>query len=198
MVNTSLSCDLPCHDVNKDLVIARPEIDPAIIRLAMVSEAPTPDRSEYFYARQDGSFFRNTQTAFSDAGYAVSSYSDLTELGVYLTTAIKCSKQGYLVCAATLKACSHILEQELSQFPNIGVVMCMGDFAIKVINQISRRRHGARAIPAGSTYKIRQGTFELEGIRYFPCYTQTGPSFDIEKSKRAMIAEDIGRAMACL
>ena len=198
MINECLHCDLPCSDVNKDVVVARPEIDPAAIKLVMISEAPTTDRDDFFYADLSGSFFRNTQTAFSDAGFAISDYSDLTRLGVYLTTAIKCSKRDYLVGADTLKACSHILEQEMGQFPKVRVIMCMGNFAIKAVNHITKRTARTRAIPAGSTYKIRQGVFELDGVRYFPSYTQTGPSFNIEKSKRAMIAEDIGRAMECL
>ena len=198
MLNETLECDLPCIDVNKDFILVRPNIDPVGIKLVMISEAPTTNQEDYFYINQDGAFFRNTQAAFLDAGFMVSGYDDLTRLGVYLTTAIKCSKQNYLVQANTLKACSYILEKEIGQFPNVHVVLCMGDFAIRTVNNIARRRFKTRAIPAGSTYKIRQGTFVLDGVRYFPSYTQTGPSFDIEKSKRAMIAEDIRRGMACL
>jgi uracil-DNA glycosylase len=198
MINDCLHCDLPCSDVNKESIVAHPEINPDGVRLVMISEAPTGNPDDFFYADPGGSFFRNTQTAFADAGFTVASYADLTDLGVYLTTAIKCSKHDYLVGADTLKACSLILEQEIGQFHNIRVVMCMGDFAIKAVNYIARRVYKTRAIPAGSTYKIRQGEFELDGVRYFPSYTQTGPSFDIEKSKRTMIAEDISRAMAAL
>jgi uracil-DNA glycosylase len=73
--------------------------------------------------------------------------------------------------------------------------MLMGDFAIKSVNYIWKRKFGAKVIPAGATYKLRSGMYEYGGIRFFPSYTQTGESFDIEKTKRRMIAEDIKKAM---
>ena len=71
----------------------------------------------------------------------------------------------------------------------------MGDFAIKAINYITKRKYGKKAIQSGSTYKIRKGIHILNEIRYIPSYTQTGESFNIEKSKRQMIAEDIKNAL---
>ena len=52
-----------------------------------------------------------------------------------------------------------------------------------------------KIIPTGSTYKIRNGIYESNGIRFFPSYTQTGDSFGLEKSKVEMIKEDIGKAI---
>jgi uracil-DNA glycosylase len=198
MLNQSLRCDLPCTDVNRDFIYPRAQIDPAGIQLVMISEAPLAARSDYFYEGEGGSFFRTTRTAFSDAGVEVSAYQDLTEMGIYLTTAIKCSKKGYLVCSATIEECSRLLEKEIDQFPNVKVIMCMGDVAIKAVNSVARRRFGKRVIPPGSTYKIRQGIHELNNTTYFPSYTQTGASFDIEKSKRRMIAEDIRKALSII
>lgn len=111
-----------------------------------------------------------------------------------MTTAIKCSKKDYLVSAATIKNCSEVLEQEIEPFHNVKSIMCMGDFAIKSVNYIFKRKCGHNVIPSGSTYKIRKETYTLDGIRFFPSYTQTGDSFNIEKSKRMMIAEDIRNA----
>ena len=73
--------------------------------------------------------------------------------------------------------------------------MLMGDFSIRCINYIWKERYKKRVIPPGSTYKIRSGLFESNEIRFFPSYTQTGDSFNIEKSKRQMISEDIKKAM---
>jgi hypothetical protein len=67
----------------------------------------------------------------------------------------------------------------------------MGDFAIRAMNYIWKRKHNEKAIPSGSTYKIRKGIYESCGIRFFPSYTQTGESFGIEKSKVKMIMEDV-------
>jgi len=72
----------------------------------------------------------------------------------------------------------------------------MGDVAIKAVNAIAARTGEPRVIPAGSTYKIRGGTYTFRGGRAFPSYLQAGPSFFIEKSKRQMIAQDIAAALA--
>ena len=74
----------------------------------------------------------------------------------------------------------------------------MGDVAIKAINYIATRTQEKRAVPAGSTYKIRGGEFYFHDIRVFPSYLQVGPSFGIEKSKQRMIAEDIAEALSLL
>ena len=92
--------------------------------------------------------------------------------------------------------CSLILEQELALFPNVEVFLLMGDVAIKAINAIAKRARDGRAIPAGSTYKIRGQEYFFRGKRAFPSYLQAGPSFFIEKSKRQVIAEDIATALS--
>jgi hypothetical protein len=71
----------------------------------------------------------------------------------------------------------------------------MGDVAIKAVNYIAQRAGAGRVIPAGSTYKIRGGEYFFGDKQAFPSYTQAGPSFFIEKSKRRMIAEDIAAAL---
>lgn len=78
---------------------------------------------------------------------------------------------------------------------NTKAVLCMGDFAIKCINYISKEKKVCRIIPAGSTYKIRSDNYIENSVLYIPSYTQTGDSFNIEKSKRKMIAEDIKKAV---
>jgi hypothetical protein len=74
----------------------------------------------------------------------------------------------------------------------------MGDAAIKSLNFIAQRVTGGKCIPAGSTYKIRGGQFFFGHIRVFPSYLPTGKNFLIEKTKQAMVAEDIRNAFACL
>ena len=134
--------------------------------------------------------------AVNDAGASVSSIQDILSLGVYLTTAVKCSKTGYGIKAGTIKACSHLLEKEIALFPNAEAFLLMGDVAIKAINYIATRAGEGRVIPAGSTYKIRGRAYFFRGKRAFPSYLQAGPSFFIEKSKRKMIAEDIASALS--
>jgi uracil-DNA glycosylase len=161
----------------------------------MISEAAPPDPADYYYASGTPLFQETTVQAFADAGAGVESVQDILDMGVYLTTAVKCGKTGYGLKAATVKECSLILEEELALFTEVWAYLLMGDVAIKAANYIARRTGAGRAIPAGSTYKIRGGEFSFRGRRAFPSYLQAGPSFLIEKSKRRMIAEDIAAAL---
>jgi len=164
----------------------------------MVSECAPANPSDYYYAKGEPLFAKTTLEAFQDAGVQVSSINDLVEMGVYLTTTIKCAKDSPIVSKKMIANCSYLLEKELVLFPNVKVIMLMGDAAIQGINEIAKRKIKRRAIPAEATYKIRKGNHEYMGIRLFPSYLQAGPGFYIEKSKRKMIAEDITRALKYL
>jgi hypothetical protein len=197
-VSRRIGCqDFPCADVTHECYVApNVNLTASAFTVAMISEAAPPDPKEYFYARGRPLFARTTVQAFRDAGANISSVRDITRLGVYLTTAVKCAKTAYGIKAATVKECSFILEKELGLFPNLRVVMLMGDVAIKALNCIAKRAGEGRVIPAGSTYKIRKQVHSFKDMRVFPSYLQAGPSFFIEKSKRQMIAEDIRAALA--
>jgi uracil-DNA glycosylase len=166
--------------------------------MVMISEAAPSNAADYYYAKGTPLFQQNTLQAFHFAGVITDSFKSLLEMGVYFTTAVKCGKTGYGIKAGTIKECSTILEKELDLFPNVKAYLLMGDVAIKAINYISIRNGDGRAIPAGSTYKIRGGEFYFRGARAFPSYLQVGPSFGIEKSKQRMIGEDISAAMMLL
>jgi len=187
----------PCRDVNHaGYMVPDVDIDPAHISIVLISEAAPADRSDYYYAGSNPLFEQTTVQAFQDAGVKVSSVQDILELGVYLTTAVKCAKTAYGIRTDTIKECAHLLEEELAFFPDVKAFLLMGDVAIKAINDISRRASAGRSIPAGSTYKIRGQEYFFQGKRTFPSYLQAGPSFFIEKSKRRMIAEDIAAALS--
>jgi hypothetical protein len=186
----------PCADVRHEgYLVPDAEVAPEQVRIVLISEAAPQDPGDYYYAPGNPLFQQTTVEAFRDAGAAVSSIQDILDLGVYLTTAVKCAKTGYGIKAAPIKACSQILEQELALFPNVEAYLLMGDVAIKALNYIARRTGEGRVIPAGSTYKIRSEAYRFRGRRAFPSYLQAGPSFFIEKSKRRMIAEDIAAAL---
>lgn len=198
MQTLNFKCDYPCTDIEKKMMFPKVGIDAEKIKVVMISECPSANQGDYYY-NEGGAFFQTTKTAFEDAGVTINSYQDLTDMGFYFTTAIKCNKSQYLVSAKTIKECAlRFLKQELGQFPNIKAVMCMGDFAIKAVNYIYKEEHKTRVIKAGSTYKIRSEKHVFNNIRFYPSYTQTGDSFNIEKSKRKMIAEDIKDALAYL
>jgi uracil-DNA glycosylase len=165
------------------------------IKLVLISEALPQNIDDYFDGKNEPKFIANTNMIFQSLGYQYNTYQDYLDNGIYLTTAIKCIKQDYLVSADTIKNCSVNLEKELDAFPNIKVIMLMGGFAIKAINYIWKRKYNEKVISLGSTYKIRNGIFESQGIRFFPSYTQTGDSFGLEKSKVEMIKDDVAKAM---
>lgn len=195
-----ISCNnFPCNDINTaSHTIPYIELDPHRIQLIMISEAPPPESSDYFYAPGNPFYLETTMQAFNDAGRAITSMQDIVDSGIYITTAIKCAKTQYSISMDTTINCSALLEREMSLFPNIKAFLLMGDTAIKTMNLIWKKNTGARIIPAGSTYKIRKQKFFFENIRVFPSYLQTGGNYLIEKAKRRMIAEDIKDALNLL
>jgi uracil-DNA glycosylase len=196
-VSKGVGCvGFPCNGVKHEgYLVPDIEVDSDRISVVMISEAAPANPADYYYAGGDSLFEQTTVQAFKDSGADVSSIKDILDLGVYLTTAVKCAKTDYGIATATVKECSLILEKELALFPNVEVFMLMGDVAIKAVNEIARRAGEGRVIPAGSTYKIRGPEYQFRGKRAFPSYLQAGPSFFIEKSKRRMIAEDIANAL---
>lgn len=187
--------EFPCDDVKHNCyILSEVNLKPDKISMIMISEAAPANKQDYYYSKDDALFKQTTVQAFNDAGVTVSSIQELLDRGIYFTTAVKCGKTDYGIKTATIKECSRILEQELTLFPNVKVIMLMGDVAIKAVNAIAKRTVHKRVIPAGSTYKIRGQKYFLGDIRVFPSYLQAGPAFFIEKSKRRMIAEDIKTA----
>jgi uracil-DNA glycosylase len=199
-VSEAVQCkDFPCSDVRPACYqVPDIEISPGTVSIVLISEAAPTDPADYYYAQGDPLFGQTTAQAFKDAGADVSSVQDVLDLGVYMSSAVKCGKTAYGIKTGTIKQCSLLLEQELSLFPQVKAFLLMGDVAIRAINYVAQRAGEARVIPAGSTYKIRGGEYYLRGARAFPSYLQAGPSFFIEKSKRKMIAQDIATALALL
>ncbi len=196
-VNRKIACrEFPCGDVKRECyVVPNVDVKPEDISIILIAEAAPPNLGDYYYAKGNPLFQQTTVQAFKDAGADVSSVRDILNLGVYLTTAVKCGKTGYGIATSTIKECSLLLEKELALFPNVKAFLLMGDVAIKAVNYIAQRAGAGRVIPAGSTYKIRGQKYFWNGRRAFPSYLQAGPSFFIEKSKRKMIAEDIAEAL---
>ncbi|UCH42524.1 MAG: uracil-DNA glycosylase [Dehalococcoidales bacterium] len=188
--------DFPCSDVNTaSYVVPDREIQPDKIRILMIAEAPPVDKEDYIYAEGNPFHLQTTVQAFNDAGVNISTVQEILDLGVYITTAIKCGKTQYSVSGQTIKNCSGLLEKEVALFSGIEVFMLMGDVAIKAMNSIWKKKQGTSVIPGGSTYKIRNQKYYYEDKRVFPSYLQTGKNYLIEKSKRTMIAEDIKEAI---
>ena len=196
--NESVKCtDFPCQDVNKKrYTVPSVEVDPDKTKTLMISEAPPEDSGDYFYAPDNPFYLQTTVQAFDDAGFKVTSMKDILNLGVYVTTAIKCAKTSYSISPKTIDSCSvRTLENEINLFPKAKAILLMGDTAIKAMNYVAKRNTGKSIIPSGSTYKTRKDEYFYKQFRVFPSYLQTGKSYLIEKSKRKMIAEDIKAAL---
>src|SRR5574342_591429 len=150
-VSSCVGCKaFPCKDVNhKGYILPEVDLKPEKVSIILISEAAPADKRDYYYARGDPLFAQTTIQAFKDAGLQVSSIKDILGLGVYLTTAVKCGKTGYGIATSTVKECSRILENEIALFPNVKVLLLMGDVAIKAINYIAKRLGQERVIPAG-------------------------------------------------
>ncbi len=199
-ISELITCSrFPCKDTDKNAyILPSADIDTEKIKIFMITEAPPNDRADYFYAAGNPFYLQTTLQAFRDAGADVASMQDILDLGVYITTAIKCGKTQYAVSLQTMQNCAELLGREISLFPNIRVFMLMGDVAIKMMNYIWKRQAGKKTIPAGSTYKIRKQAYYLSDKRVFPSYTPAGKNFLIEKAKRRMVAEDIQEALKWL
>jgi uracil-DNA glycosylase len=199
-ISDKIKCStLSCGDVDKNShTIPLADIDTEKVTIVMIAEAPPNDKADYFYATGNPFYLETTLQAFTDAGAKVNSMQDILDLGVYITTAIKCGKTQYAVSSNTMKNCSTLLEREIALFPNIKVFILGGDVAIKMMNEIWKRQTRKKVIPAGSTYKIRGQKYYTGDIRVFPSYIPAGKNFLIEKSKRKMVAEDIKEALKSL
>lgn len=167
------------------------EIDPASIRAIMVNEIVPDDPTQDFYGTSGEQYQSTTIPLFQKAGLPVETVEDILHMGIYLTNAVKTPKDGYTVEKASMEESLPYLEQELALFPNVQVIMLMGDVAKKMVNQIARKATKRNPIPSGATYKLRAQAFYWGNIRVMPSYIMTGGNILIEKSKVAMAAEDI-------
>src|SRR4030042_3384510 len=148
--------DFPCVEARQEsYLIPDLNLDPASIKLMLISETTPTNPADYYYASGDALFSRTTLQAFREAGLEADSIQDLLSKGIYLTTAVKCGKYDYAVVTLTISHCSSLLEREIALFPNLKAFLLMGDVAIKAINTIAKRQGEPVVVPAGSTYKIR-------------------------------------------
>lgn len=187
------ACDrYPCKDVRHvGFVSTELPRDLDQIRVIMVSAAPPPtETGSSCMSHQD------TIEAFRSAGYNVSSIDDIRNLGVYLTTAVKCPKIGFGLKQETIEACSYRLQAEIEAFPNLRSILLMGNTAIRSINVIAMRKFGEQAVPSGSAYKVKGHEYPFGDITLFPSYPESGRNLSVEGNRQDVIAIDIRNAIA--
>ena len=174
-------------------------LEPSKIRAVMINEAvPANPEDDFYGSNTPPEYMKTTALLFRKAGVEIASAGDLLNMGIYLTNAVKEPKTAYAVEPAAIEAGIPILSRELELFPNLRVIMLMGDVAKKAFNSIAKQRTGKNVIPSGATYKLRCGEFYFGTIRVFPSYIMTGGNLLIEKSKVEMASEDIRRMLALI
>ena len=166
-------------------------VEPETIQAIMINEVVPIDSDDDFYGKLDSAYMSTTIPLFLHAGIEVNSIHDILNLGIYITNAVKTPKSEYAVSKESIEKSLPALEREMQLFPNLKVIMLMGDVAKKAFNIISKKESGKNAVPSISTYKLRNTEFFYKGIRIIPSYIMTGQNILIEKSKFEMVAEDI-------
>lgn len=171
-------------------------LDTEKITAIMINEVVPADPNDDFYGRNDPpNYLTTVLPLFQKAGVQVSTVDEILQKGVYLTNAVKVPKTEYAIEKNVIEANVPLLEKEIGLFPNLKVIMLMGDVAKKAFNIITKQKTGKNVVPSIATYKLRNSAIYYESIRVFPSYIMTGGNILIEKSKFEMAAEDIKNMM---
>ena len=177
-------------------------LDPKNIKVIMINEVVPKNPDDWFYSEtNDPENKKNALGLFEGPGVSVKCISDILESGVYITAALKTPKEGYTADPEIMKAQLPLLEAELALFPNLKLIMLMGDVAIKMFNMITKAKTKKNACPTGSAGRRRHWAgeeFFWNGVRVFPSYIMTGKNLLIEPFKRDTIIEDIKRMVGVI
>ena len=177
--------------IANDIHLNNIEIDPFTIKAIMINEVVPFDPLQDFYGASNADYLKTTIPLFQGAGAEVKSIQDILQMGIYITNAVKTPKTEYTIEKSNIENSLSYLETELSLFPNVKVIMLMGDVAKKAFNMITKKAIKKNVVPAVSTYKLRHSEIYYNGIRIMPSYIMTGGNILIEKSKVSMATEDI-------
>lgn len=190
LMNIKKELEMKCGIAN-GIYLNNIEIDPLMIKAIMINEVVPSDPSQDFYGTPDADYLKTTIPLLQGAGAEVSSIQEILQKGIYITNAVKTPKTEYAIDKSSIENSLPYLEAELSLFPNIKVIMLMGDVAKKAFNMIAKKSKKKNVIPSISTYKLRNSEIYYDGIRVIPSYIMTGGNILIEKSKVTMATEDI-------
>ena len=166
-------------------------IEPETIQAIMINEVVPSCPEDDFYGKPDSAHMSTTIPMFRKAGIEIGSVQDILNNGIYITNAVKTPKTEYAVSKESIEDSLPYLEKELALFPNVKVIMLMGDVAKKAFNMICKKATKKNAVPSISTYKLRNTEIFYNGIRIMSSYIMTGQNILIEKSKFEMASKDI-------
>jgi uracil-DNA glycosylase len=94
---------------------------------------------------------------------------DILDLGIYITTALKTPKEGYTPDPEVIKIQLPLLEAEFALFPNLKVIMLMGDVAIKMVNMITKaktKKNVCQPGAAGRRKHIYPPIFVIASVKF--------------------------------
>ena len=177
--------------ITGDIQLNDVDIDAEKIKAVMVNEVVPTDPSQDFYGKADADYIKTTIQLFEKSGFKINGIDDILSKGIYITNAVKMPKCEYAVSRSSIEKSLPYLENELAMFPDLKVIMLMGDVAKKSFNMIAKKQTGKNAVSSFSTYRLRESEIYYKNIRIMPSYIMTGGSILIEKSKFQMISEDI-------
>ena len=189
-MNIKLELQQLCGDT-QNLRLNDVNIEPETIQAIMINEIVPSCPEDDFYGKPDSAYMSTTIPLFRKAGIEIGSVQDILNSGIYITNAVKTPKSEYAVSKESIEDSLPYLEKELALFPNVKVIMLMGDVAKKAFNMICKKATKKNAVPSISTYKLRNTEIFYNGIRIMPSYIMTGQNILIEKSKFEMASKDI-------
>lgn len=172
------------------------EVERESIQTIMINEVVPQDPADDFYGNHTPpNYLTTTVPLFKKAGFDCESIEDILDAGIYITNAVKVPKEETTIPREMIQESLPLLEYEMRLFPNVKVIMLMGDVAKKAFNRITKAKTKKNAVPSVSTYKLRNSELYFENIRVFPSYIMTGRNILIEKSKVEMAADDIRKML---
>jgi len=185
--------------VNSEMQLPDITLDTEKVKAIMINEVvPTHPADDFYGDNTPPDYLTTTLPLFRKAGFRADSIGDIIAAGIYITNAVKVPKTDTTISREMIEKCVPALEYEMGLFPNLKVIMLMGDVAKKAFNTITKAKTKKNAVPSISTYKLRNSELFYEGIRIFPSYIMTGGNILIEKSKVEMAAEDIQKMLAII
>ena len=135
------------------------DIDTDKVKGLIVHEDPTNTDDDYF-----------TVPYFINSGYCVDSVSDVLDLGIYMTSAIKNEKAGKNDETSAITTHMPLLWHEISLFKNLKAVILAGHMSIKTFNFLAKWKTGKSLIPGNTLSRMRQKEYAFKGIRIIPSY----------------------------
>ena len=137
------------HGLSDECQLPDVTVNPALIKAMMINEVVPCDPADDFYGSNvPPAYLTTTLPLFSKAGFEAASVHDIIEAGVYITNAVKMPKEDATIPRESIEKGIPLLEYEISLFPNLKVIMLMGDVAKKAYNIMVKKKTGKNVIMA--------------------------------------------------